>query len=60
MGYAVFKMGSCSFHVSKKMDQEGESQVQSFILVLVSNKTRADLSAAEEAPMSFSQVLDSH
>lgn len=42
------------------MDQEGESHVQSFIFVLVSNKTRADLSAAEEAPMSFSQVLDSH
>lgn len=25
MGYTVFKIGSCSFNVSKKMDQEGES-----------------------------------
>lgn len=37
--------------------REGESQEQSFTLVLMSSKTGADLTAAEGALRSFSKIL---
>ena len=39
--------------------REGESQVQSFILVSVSSQSGADLTAAEGALRSFSKILGS-